>query len=241
MDIGVDVGRRVVIGTLSVAALSAVTGVAMTAENTADGETPLVTGRAKATVMRTIFTQVVWSGVPFRHAIMRIAQQLNVGVLIDRRLDPDRTVELRVETPTDAARMFGIVAELQSATVIECGDILLLTPRTAAEKWTDMQRTWVLEQKRASATLRSALTRGGEVSWSDFARPRRLVERWCDAELAPVGRPESYDAIPHDHIAAARLPAVPLADRLLLIAFQYDVIPRITGPRLIFEGAGMKR
>ena len=159
-----------------------------------------------------------WNGVPLRAVCRRLGDVARRPVILDRRLDPDTPVTLDVREATLLAVLEQITTPLGASAAVLPTTIRIAPGRAAATLVAaDTERTRVMaglapESRRLAA-------RRAPWSWEDGARPRDLLAAIADgAGIDLVG----LDALPHDHLAAADLPALPLAERLDLLLAQFD-------------------
>ena len=159
-----------------------------------------------------------WSGVPIRTLCRRLGDLAGRPVILDRRLDPDSPVTLDCrEAPL--VDVLGQIATPLGASCAVLPTSIRIVPGRAAVRLvaSDAQRS------RTIAALppapRRLAGRRAPWSWEDGARPRDLLEAVAaEAGIDLAG----LDDIPHDHLAAADLPALPLAERLDLLLAQFD-------------------
>jgi hypothetical protein len=191
----------------------ALTGLAMAGIPGARGGEPSAPPRPPAATV-----SADWTGLPFRDLCQRLGDVAGKPVILDRRIDPgtpmtlsprDEPLEKVLEAIADAA---GVGCALLASS------IRFVPPGTAARLVAaDEQRTAAI--KRLTDAARGRALERREWSWPAGARPRELL-----AALAEASRIEitGLDAIPHDHLAAADLPPLPLAERFDLLLAQFD-------------------
>jgi hypothetical protein len=139
-------------------------------------------------------------------------------VVLDRRLDPDTPVTLDVrEAPlVDVLRQ--IATPLGASCAVLPTSIQIVPGRTAVRLVaSDAERSRTISALPPAP--RRLAKRRAAWSWEDGARPRDLLEAIADEAGIDLA---GLDDIPHDHLAAADLPALPLAERLDLLLAQFD-------------------
>ena len=159
------------------------------------------------------------SGVPLRDGLEKLARATRVAMRLDRRIDPARPLEIRIEDEPLERTLDLLAADHQLAWVL-LGPVVYFGP--AAEQGYPRQ----LEQKltaslaRLPPTLQKRMLATRAWRWDDLAEPRTLL-----AELARSNRLEirGLEEVPHDLWPAAELPPMSLVDRLVLIAIQFDL------------------
>ena len=162
--------------------------------------------------------QASWTQVPLGDWAERASRIAGLPVIIDRRLDPafPITLDCRGEPLHDvldrvAARVGGQVEVLASS--VRIGPLSVAGLASAAEQARDAELASLPPALRRTAHQRAAWT------WPTAARPRDLLAttaREAGLEL------DGLDAIPHDHLPAATLPMLSLAERLDLVLAHYD-------------------
>jgi len=162
--------------------------------------------------------QASWTQVTLRDWAERASRIAGLPVIIDRRLDPTFpiTLDCRGEPLHDvldrvAAMVGGQVEVLASS--VRIGPSSLAGLASAAEQARDAELASLPPALRRTAHRRAAWT------WPTAARPRDLLATTArEAGLQLDG----LDAIPHDHLPAATLPMLSLAERLDLVLAHYD-------------------
>ncbi|MFM7251159.1 MAG: hypothetical protein ACKO5R_14775 [Planctomycetaceae bacterium] len=164
-------------------------------------------GPAPATV------SVAWQGLPLRTACAGLTPLVGRPVVLDRRVDPDTPVSLDLR----AVPVAEALERLCAATGTGCA----VLPSTIRVVPRGMAAGVVAEERQRRADIdalppasRAVARRDAAWSWADGDTPRALVAAAADeARIALDG----LDALPHDHLAAADLPPLPLAERLDLL------------------------
>jgi hypothetical protein len=177
-------------------------------------------GRAEDAVSRAraVPVTVTWAGLPLRHVAARLAEIGGIAVVVDRRLDPDTTITLDVAAePLDD--VLARVADAARAELAFYAGHVRLVPRGGAAALTAAERSRASELRAAAASLRAIAGNTAAWSWADGAVPHDLLATAAaEADIVLDG----LDALPHDHVPAARLPALTLADRLDLLLAHFD-------------------
>jgi hypothetical protein len=168
-----------------------------------------------------------WSGIGLREWADRVAAAVGLPVVVDRRLDPDTRVSLdcraeplRGVLGRGAAAAGGDVAVLAStARIVPAGTAATIvaaeSARVAAIRGLPPRQRAVLDERRPW-------------TWPAAARPRDLI---ADRAAAGGVRLAGLDSLPHDHLPAASLPAISLAEGLDLVLAHYDLrVDWRTGP-----------
>jgi hypothetical protein len=162
---------------------------------------------------------VFWAGDPLRRAVSQLCAAQGVAVLIDRRVDPEQGLELRVAgVPLD--EVLRRVAEAKGLGLALLGPVVYLGPPHAAALVRPLSQLRSAEARRLPAEAAKTFLRLDRLQWDDFATPRALLAQVARSGGMTVA---GLDRVPHDLWAAADLPALSLVDRLTLIAIQFDL------------------
>ncbi len=182
------------------------------------GKVKWATGAALAERL-TASVGVTLGASPLREGLYRLGRMQEVGVLLDRRIDPGREVHVALhQTPLGEA--LRKVAEAGAMGVTQVGPLFYFGPVEATSKLRTLAAMKREEVKGLPQDVALRLTRARAWEWGDLATPRDLVH-----SLAEEGRlqVDGLDRIPHDLWAAADLPPLSLLDRLTVIALQFDL------------------
>jgi len=185
--------------------------------------TAWLTGQALEQQLGAAIPRVFWSGAPLRQVIRTISTSQRVAVLLDRRVDPDQTVELALNDVT-VDELLRRIAEDRGLGVTRVGPVTYVGPQVAASRLRTLALLRREDVAKLSTHAAGPLLRTDPIAWDDFATPRGLLEQLA----APGGiAVQGLERVPHDLWAAADLPPLPLVDRLTLIAVQLDLTFRI--------------
>ena len=158
-----------------------------------------------------------WRGVPARSVCRRLTDLTGRPVILDRRLDPDTPITIAAEDTPLVDLLGELAAALGGRCAILPASIRIVPGHAAARVAADTERTRTLAS--LPPALRRLAARRAPWAWGDGARPRDLLaEIALRASIDLAG----LDDLPHDHLAAADLPALPLAERLDLLLAQFD-------------------
>lgn len=182
-----------------------------------------VTGEALQARLDAVIPKVFWSGAPLRLVVRSLSTNQRIGILIDRRVDPDQPVDLTLDDVTVRTLLEKIV-EPRELGWTRVGSVIYLGP---AETAAILRTLSVLRHNDAAklpAGAAAAFRRSEPLAWDDFATPRELLTRLAQSGGIAI---EGLGQVPHDLWAAADLPAFPWVDRLTLLAVQYDLTFRV--------------
>jgi hypothetical protein len=162
---------------------------------------------------------VIWSGVPLRRGLTDLARQERVAIVLDRRIDPERSLELTLnDEPLEEA--FQRIASEQELGLSWFGPLAYFGPPAAARRLRTVAAMRENEARQLSGGSRQALLRQRAWTWQDLATPRELIEQL--AREANV-RLEGIEQVPHDLWPRADWPAMSLIERLSLVLGQFDL------------------
>ncbi len=160
-----------------------------------------------------------WTGIGLRDWAARASELAGMPVLVDPHIDPDTSITLdcrdeplRELLGRAAAAAGGALACLRST-------VRIAPPATAAE----LERAEAAREAALPALpprQRAALAARQPWNWPAGARPRDLVK---DAAAAAGITLEGLADVPHDHLPAAALPPLSLAERLDLVLAGYGL------------------
>jgi len=159
-----------------------------------------------------------WKGLPLRAAADRLSEIGGVAIVVDRRIDPGSLVTLDAGGEELAAVLTRVAAAAGGEAVAYAGHVRLV-PCGRGAALAAAEKLRAVELHRLPARFRTAALARRETSWPDGAVPHELVGAVAaEAGIVIAG----LDALPHDHFPAARLPPLPLADRVDLLLAHFD-------------------
>ncbi|HVX16069.1 MAG TPA: STN domain-containing protein [Pirellulales bacterium] len=164
-------------------------------------------------------TRVDWQGVSVRGGLTNLSKAQQIAILLDRRIDPERLIDLTAErVPLD--ELMARAADQIDAAVAWLGPLAYVGPRAAAHRLRTLAALRAADARRLPKPERDVFEREASWSWPELAEPRTLV-----AELATTAHVEveGVDLIPHDLWPAADLPRLSWTDRLTLLANEFDL------------------
>ena len=174
---------------------------------------PAVTADLAAPVTAT------WSGIGLRPWAERVSETAGRPVLIDRRMNPDTAISLECQNEP-------LLEVLTRAATIAGGELAVLessiriVPRGRADLVLRAEAARTAELTSLPPRSRSMLANKEPWQWPAGARPRDLL---ADAATQAGIALEGIDSVPHDHLPAASLPEMALAERLDLLLASFDL------------------
>jgi hypothetical protein len=171
--------------------------------------------------------RAVWSGLPIRDWADRVGRRAGLPVVVDWRLDPDVTI---TGTATDEPLSLWLdrVATAAGGAVEPLESAVAIVPASRAGIARRAQAARRREVAGLPAARRAVLAARRPWAWPAGARPRDLVA----VALTDAGRPpRDLDRVPHDHLPAASLPDLSVAEFIDLVLAPYDLrVAWATGP-----------
>lgn len=180
----------------------------------------LAAGAAAAAPTDPLETPVraIWAGLPIRDWADRAGRVAGMPIVIDRRLDPDLTVS-GTAAGEPLRGWLDRVAGSAGAVVEPLAATVRLVPAARGGGVRRAEEARRREIARLPAARRAALAVRRVWAWPAGARPRDLVA----AAVAETGGAQGLDQVPHDHLPAASLPPLSLAERVDLVLAHYDL------------------
>ena len=160
-----------------------------------------------------------WTAQPVRFVADQLSRLAGKPVVLDRRLDPTTSITLvAAGEPCDA--VLTAIATRTGGQVIDLAETIRSAPPAVAGRCLAAEQERSQELSRLPKPQRNTLAKAAAWQWPAGSRPRDLVA----TAAAEAGlQIDGLDRIPQDHFPAAELPPLPLADRLDLILFHFDL------------------
>ena len=160
-----------------------------------------------------------WSGIGLRQWAERISETAGLPVLVDRRLDPDTVIRLECQGEP-------LLAVLTRVAVFAGGELATLessiriVPPGMADQTIRAEAARTARIASLPPRQRAVVMHKEPWQWPAGARPQNLLR---DATTQAGISLDGIDAVPHDHLPAASLPSMTLAERLDLLLAPYDL------------------
>jgi len=174
---------------------------------------------------------VHWEQLPLGAAIRRLHSVAGVELILDRRVDPNQTVNLSL---TDASAE-EIVAALAGACELgfaRCERLFYLGPPRATARLMTLAAMRRQDVAALSTSARQSLLERRRILWPRLTQPRDLVVRLTEKH---GWRVEHGERIPLDLWPAGELPKLALADQLTLLLAGFDLTYRPLADRKTIE------
>jgi hypothetical protein len=162
---------------------------------------------------------IVWSENPLRPALRGLARAEHVAILLDRRVDPEQRVELKL-TAVPLAEVMRKIAERQHLGVAMLGPVAYFGPPEAAARLRTLAKERDEEVRSLEPITARPFLKARSLAWKDFATPRAVLAQLAEEAGVEI---DGLALVPHDLWAAAEMPPLSWVDRLTLIANQFDL------------------
>ncbi|MFZ5831538.1 MAG: hypothetical protein ACOY3P_15750 [Planctomycetota bacterium] len=172
---------------------------------------------------------LLWSGRELREALHSLSRSTRVAVLIDRRVDPGQQLDIRIQG-RPLGESFEAIAAARQLGFCWYGPVAYFGPAETAERLRTLGAVRREEIAGMAPLIQRAWLRTRSLAWDDFASPRELLAQLASEAQA---RFSNLEQVPHDLWAAAQLPPLTLADRVTLVAAQFDLTFRFAAPAVL--------
>ena len=162
---------------------------------------------------------VRWSSNPLRAALTNLARNQDLAIFLDRRVDPDQTVDL-VIADTPLRELLQRLADQLKLGVGQVGPAIYLGPPSTAAVVGTVAALKEEQEQRLPSAVRSRLRRTQPLRWPELTTPRDLIQRLAgEAGLQVAG----LEQIPHDLWPEVDLPPLTFAQSLSLILAGFEL------------------
>jgi len=163
--------------------------------------------------------QASWTRLPLGQWADRISGMTGVPVVVDRRLD--RSVPITLESDgLPLSAVLHRVAQVVDADIEVLASSLRVVPPSEAGRATAVERDRDHALAALPADEQRRLSAAAAWEWPAGSPPRQLVSEVADAAGLTLS---GLELIPHDHLPAARLPPLKVAERIDLVLNQFDL------------------
>ena len=165
-----------------------------------------------------------WQGQELGTVLERIATSQNVAIWLDRRVNPQQQIEVRVSD----APLAEVITQLTAPQELgwsSLGSIIYVGPRESASELATLAELSKYSLSRVPATVRERWLSAAPTEWPRTSEPRELLTTWL--EKAGV-RLANADALSHDLWNAKALPPLSLVDKVVLLLGGYDLTCEIS-------------
>lgn len=185
----------------------------------ADDPPPLLSAKSLRAELGETLPVVRWSGVPFRTAVRRLTRPEGIAVVLDRRIDPSRTISFEATGRTIGDVLDGLATDAGGEYRIVGGTVFLGPPSATGPLRTLVRLRTDEALERFDGTDAAVASRRRTVRWEDFATPAEVLGS-IDATYGV--RIEGTDAIPYDLWSAGAISDATFAEAVSLVLIQFD-------------------
>lgn len=198
---------------------SAVVAFSLFSPAAANDNVKRLTGSEFQTALDQIVT-IRWAEIELREATERLANLHNISTFLDRRIDPDQTIEFNAADVT-LLHSFQALADSRKFGVGYFGGVVYLGPAPTASRLATAAAIRAGEISELPMKWRSRLSVSKPLKWQEPGKPRELIRELASAvELKVV---DLDDRIPHDVWASGNLPSMSWSDRMSLLLSGFDL------------------
>lgn len=156
---------------------------------------------------------LTWSERQLRDGLANLSQSVGVAIFLDRRIDPNQTLQLS-STNEPLQQVLARIGGQAKARVTAVGPCVYLGPAESADKLSTLAAIRRNDVAALPADARQRLLRTQAWQWSELAEPRQLLADLAQQASVTIQNPER---IGHDLWPAQSLPPLPWVDRLSLL------------------------
>ena len=162
---------------------------------------------------------VIWKDSPIRRYVTDFARAQHVGILLDRRVDPDGELTLTArEKPVLA--ILQMVAESRNLRISIVGNVVYAGPPKSAERIRTVLKLRAEEISAMGRKRSEQFAKREPLAWQDFDSPREILGQLAKENGIEIVHP---DQVPHDLWAGNDFPPMSLTERLTLVLHQFDL------------------
>lgn len=169
---------------------------------------------------------VVWSaGTPVRQALATLAGAQGIAIMLDRRIDPERGIELSLQDVTVADVVEQLAAQCEAVPhTLEA--VVYVGPRAATAGLATVAAQRRREARQVPPARAARLTAVRPWGWEELAEPRRLLDELAREADVTV---DAGQGLPHDLWPAVDLPPLAWTDRLTLVLAGFGLTFELDG------------
>ena len=163
-----------------------------------------------------------WSSESFRKILTTISTDRRIAIVLDRRLDPSREVQVTIQNVTLIAGLREL-AQRDDGRLCLPGSFVYLGPESATKRLRTLIELRLVELKSKELKITpprlADLQRRRSVTWPDLQSPKEILESISTLYRIRCANPE---IIPHDLWAAGKLPDTNAIEALSTVLIQFD-------------------
>ncbi|NOY42119.1 MAG: hypothetical protein GXP26_09815 [Planctomycetes bacterium] len=180
---------------------------------------------------------VTWRGQQLGTIIQRLSDTQGIAIWLDRRVDPQQTVELRLTDVSLAHALEAITEKLGLGfSVLE--SVVYVGPAASARELQTLSRRSHERLAKVPTAMKKRWLRITPWECPRLSNPRMLLaEMLRDAKIKLTGE----KLVPHDLWLAKQLPPTSLVDRVVLILIGFDLTCNISADGKMCEVVPIQR
>ena len=156
---------------------------------------------------------LAWQNAPLRARITQLAKQQKISIVVDRRVDPSRAIDLATQQVT-MPQMLLKICKQQDLSFCRIGDSYYVGPKASAEC------LFLLEHPIKRLKQPKVLRVEAPMDWPDLTTSQEALEHLVNAESLRV---TNIEKLPYDLMAGVSTAPMTLANRLRLLLIQFDL------------------
>lgn len=160
-----------------------------------------------------------WTAPPLRSALMNLSQAKQVAILLDRRVDPEQTVEFSSGDATLDVALQRLASRLKLGVCI-FDSTVYLGPESVTHRLATVAAVAHDQTASAASDVRRKLIAQPALDIPPLATPRELLEQLANNTGLAI---RDLDKVPHDLWPALRFPAQTAASRASLILAGFEL------------------
>ena len=165
-----------------------------------------------------------WQGQELGTVLERIATSQDVAIWLDRRVNPQQQIEVRVSN----APLAEVITQLTAPHELgwsSLGSIIYIGPQESAGELATLAELSKYSLSRVPATVRERWLSAASAGWPGLSEPREILTAWLENAGFRLANP---DALSHDLWNARSLPPLSLVDKVVLLLAGYELTCEIS-------------
>jgi hypothetical protein len=159
-----------------------------------------------------------WQGQELGTVLERIATSQDVDIWLDRRVDPQQQIDVRVSDAPLADALSQITAPHMLGWS-SLGGIIYVGPRESASELATLAELAKNSLSRVPAKNRERWLAAAPAEWPRLSEPREILTAWLENAGVRLANP---DVLSHDLWNAKTLPPLSLVDKVVLLLVGFD-------------------
>ncbi len=165
-----------------------------------------------------------WKDVPLRDRMVELSQNQKIPLFIDRRIDPNQTLNLRIDQKTWDQTIWTVANELKLE-ICQLDEIYYVTPTTSSLPIRLAYDRNKEQLRRNRKTLKAPWLVRSEFNIPRFQQPRELLKQLAEQHELSF---EGIDQIPLDVWPGYELPKINLLQKVTLLLSGFGSYPEIS-------------